>query len=59
MQTVQLASAVPVAEVIPEVEQLPQVDRVEGWTVTSGSLSEQGQLPISRTYPDQGHGRLR
>ena len=56
--TVQLAGAVPVADLIRVVEQLPQAERVEGWTITAASVSEPGQLPISRTYPDQGHGRF-
>lgn len=56
--TVQLEAPAPAADVIRLVEQMPQVRRVEGWTITSASVSEAGQLPISRTYPDQGHGRL-
>jgi putative ABC transport system permease protein len=37
---------------------LPGVERVEGWTVTSAGVSGPGQLPLTRTYPDQGHGRV-
>lgn len=56
--TVQLAGTAPVADLIRVVEQLPQAERVEGWTTASATVSEPGQLPISRTYPDQGHGRF-
>jgi putative ABC transport system permease protein len=55
---VQLASPAPVDEVAPTVERVAQVNRVEAWTVLEGGLAGPGQIPITSTYPDQGHGRL-
>jgi putative ABC transport system permease protein len=56
--TVQLANAASVQALGPVVERAPGVQRVEGWTVATASVAGTGQLPVSRTYPDQGHGRL-
>jgi putative ABC transport system permease protein len=55
---VQLVNPTSVDALAPVVKQAPGVERVEGWTVTAASVSRPGQLPTSRTYPDQGHGRL-
>jgi putative ABC transport system permease protein len=54
---VQLPGSISASALAP-VEAVPGVDRVEGWTITSASVSGPGAIPISRTYPDQGHGRL-
>jgi len=53
---VQLASPTVVDELTTMVEQLPDVNRVEGWTTAAAGVSGPRQIPISRTYPDQGHG---
>jgi putative ABC transport system permease protein len=53
---VQLANSTSVDALAPVVEQVPGVNRVEGWTITSAGISGPGQLPLTRTYPDQGHG---
>jgi putative ABC transport system permease protein len=55
---VQLASPTSVDQVTTRVEQLPDVSRVEGWNVTPTGVAGPGQLPVTRTYPDQGHGRV-
>jgi putative ABC transport system permease protein len=55
---VQLASPTSVDQVTTLVEQLPDVSRVEGWNVTPTGVAGPGQLPVTRTYPDQGHGRV-
>jgi putative ABC transport system permease protein len=55
---VQLASPKSLDELAPVVERVAQVSRVEGWTVTEGGLAGPGEIPITSTYPDQGHGRL-
>lgn len=55
---VQLASPVSTDDLAAVVEQVSGVDRVEGWTSMSVSLAGPGQIPISRSYPDQGHGRV-
>lgn len=55
---VQLASPVPLDEVIPAVEQVTEVSRVEGWNRAQTGISGPGQIPLTRTYPDQGHGSV-
>jgi len=56
--TVRLAGPAPVADLTPLVEEVPQVSRVEGWSVMPAGIAGPGQVPTTRTYPDQGHGRL-
>ena len=53
---VQLERPVAIDAVAPVLAPLPVVERVEGWTITSAGVSGPGQLPLTRTYPDQGHG---
>jgi putative ABC transport system permease protein len=55
---VQLADQASVDALTPVVKQVPGVNRVEGWTLTSAAVAGPGRLPLTRTYPDQGHGRL-
>ncbi len=52
----QLDSSVSTDTLTPLVQRVPGVNRVEGWTMTSAGVSGPGQLPLTRTYPDQGHG---
>ncbi|MDP4501837.1 ABC transporter permease [Nonomuraea turcica] len=40
------------------LEQLPDITRVEAFNRVQISISEQGRLPITNTYPDQGHGSI-
>jgi putative ABC transport system permease protein len=53
---VRLASSISVDDVAAVVEQVPDVDRVEGWTTAATGVAGPGQIPLTRTYPDQGHG---
>jgi putative ABC transport system permease protein len=55
---VRLASSTSVDDLAAVVEQVPDVDGVEGWTSAAASVSGPGQIPVTRTYPDQGHGRV-
>ncbi len=55
---VQLLSPTSMDELAAIVEQLPDVDRVEGLNVAETGVSGPQQIPVSRTYPDQGHGRV-
>jgi putative ABC transport system permease protein len=55
---VQLASPAALDRIAALVERLPDVGRVEGWNVTPTGVAGPGQLPVTRTYPDQGHGRV-
>ena len=40
------------------VEKVPGVSRVEGWNITTTSIQSVGEVNVTRTYPDQGHGSL-
>jgi putative ABC transport system permease protein len=53
---VQLERPIAIDAVAPVLAPLPVLERVEGWTITSAGVSGPGQLPLTRTYPDQGHG---
>ena len=55
---VQLASPAPLDTVVTMAERVPDVGRVEALNVAQTGVAGPGQLPITRTYPDQGHGRI-
>jgi putative ABC transport system permease protein len=40
------------------VSHLPHVTNVEAWTIVPTSIAEPGQVSVTRTYPDQGHGSI-
>lgn len=46
------------AEAIAVVERVPGVHRAEGWNTITTSLRNPGEINVTRTYPDQGHGSL-
>ncbi len=53
---VRLASSASADEVITMVETVLGVSRVEGWNRVQSGVAGPGQVPLTRTYPDQGHG---
>jgi putative ABC transport system permease protein len=53
---VQLARPAQQAAVTGAVEDVAGVSRIEAWNRAQVGVAEPGQLPITRTYPDQGHG---
>jgi putative ABC transport system permease protein len=55
---VQLASPASLDRIATLIGQLPDVSRVEGLNVTQTGVAGPGQLPVTRTYPDQGHARV-
>ncbi|MDQ4102760.1 MAG: ABC transporter permease, partial [Actinomycetota bacterium] len=55
---VQLASPASMDEVTTILEQVPDISRVEGFNVAEAGVAGPGQMPITSTYPDQGHGRV-
>lgn len=55
---VELASPVPADEVTALVQRVPGVSRVEGSHRARSGVAGPGQIPLTRTYPDQGHGRV-
>lgn len=40
------------------VQKVPGVSRVETWNITTTSIQNAGEINVTRTYPDQGHGSL-
>jgi putative ABC transport system permease protein len=55
---VQLAEPASPDELTPLVAGVPQVSRVEGWAAAESAIAGPGGIPVTSTYPDQGHGRL-
>ncbi|MEU4332810.1 ABC transporter permease [Nonomuraea dietziae] len=55
---VQLAAPARQEAIATALRGVPGVARVETWNRVQVSLARQGQLPITRTYPDQGHGSI-
>lgn len=45
-------------QAITVVANLPHVIRVEIWNVERTSVAEAGQVSVTSTYPDQGHGSI-
>ena len=40
------------------VESIPGVSYAEAWTVVSAGIAQPGQISVTHTYPDQGHGSM-
>jgi putative ABC transport system permease protein len=40
------------------VEKVSGVSRVEAWNTVTTSIQNAGEIDVTRTYPDQGHGSL-
>ncbi|MFI0452739.1 FtsX-like permease family protein [Actinomadura sp. 6N118] len=40
------------------VQRLPGVTRIEAWNRAQIGITGPGKLPLTRTYPDQGHGSI-
>jgi len=40
------------------VAQIPGVTNVEAWTIIPTSIAQPGQVSVTSTYPDQGHGSI-
>lgn len=51
----ELASATELTNIVARV---PGVTRVETWTTVSTAIQYPGQVSVTRTYPDQGHGNI-
>jgi putative ABC transport system permease protein len=55
---VRLGSPTSMDELATMVEQVPEVSLVDGLNIVETGVSGPQRIPISRTYPDQGHGRV-
>jgi putative ABC transport system permease protein len=55
---VQLASPATENRIDRIVERVPDVAAIEGFNVAPAGVAGPGEIPVTRTYPDQGHGRV-
>ncbi len=55
---VQLSRPTPVDEVERVLQRLAAVSAMEALNIIPTSVTGLGQIPVTRTYPDQGHGRV-
>ena len=55
---IRLEEAKSSAELLAIVEKIPGVSRVESWNIISTSIQNVGEVDVTRTYPDQGHGSM-
>ncbi|WP_109510291.1 ABC transporter permease [Nocardioides speluncae] len=55
---VQLAVTTTLEEVTELAQGVPGVQSVEALQVLPAGVAGEGEIPITRTYPDQGHGRV-
>lgn len=55
---VQLTSQVAIDRIQAAVAAVPGVSGVEALSVVPAGVAGPGQIPVTRTYPDQGHGRV-
>ncbi|MEO3809191.1 ABC transporter permease [Sphaerisporangium sp. B11E5] len=55
---VNLAAPASPGEALAAVARVPGVQRADAFGVMPTSVAAVGQIPVTRTYPDQGHGRI-
>jgi putative ABC transport system permease protein len=53
---VQLAGPARLDQITSTLAQVPHVSRIDGWSRTQTGVAGPGRIPLTRTYPDQGHG---
>jgi putative ABC transport system permease protein len=46
------------SELTTIVEKVPGVSRVETWNIITTGIQDAGEINVTRTYPDQGHGSM-
>lgn len=55
---IQLADLTAAEQITAITRQIPGVDRVDAFAVVPTGVAVRGRIPVTRTYPDQGHGRV-
>ena len=55
---IRLSEPVSSSELTAIVGKVSGVSRVETWNIISTSIQDAGEINVTRTYPDQGHGSL-
>jgi len=55
---VQLAAPTTADQVESVLDRVANVTRIESFTIAPAGVAGPGQIPVTRTYPDQGHGRV-
>jgi putative ABC transport system permease protein len=55
---IRLGEPASASELTAIVEKVSGVSRVETWNIIATSIQNVGEINVTRTYPDQGHGSL-
>ena len=55
---IRLGAPVPAAKATDILATLPSVTKAEAWNTVSTGVQYPGEISVTRTYPDQGHGSL-
>ena len=55
---IRLDEPTPSSEFTAVVKKVSGVSRVEAWNILTTSIQNVGEISVTRTYPDQGHGAL-
>ena len=55
---IRLDEPTPSSEFTAVVKKVSGVSRVEAWNILTTSIQNVGEINVTRTYPDQGHGSL-
>ena len=55
---IRLSETASSSELTAIVEKLSGVSRVETWNIITTSIQNAGEINVTRTYPDQGHGAM-
>jgi putative ABC transport system permease protein len=55
---IRLAEPVASSELTAIVDKVSGISRVEAWNTITTSIQNAGEVNVTRTYPDQGHGSL-
>ncbi len=53
-----LARPAPVGDITRALTSVPGIDRIDALNVAPAGVAGPGRIPVTRTYPDQGHGRV-
>jgi len=55
---VQLSTPLPLGQARSVLARVPGVQAVNDFSLVPAGLAGPGRIPVTRTYPDQGHGRI-
>ena len=55
---VQLATPATADQIESAAQEVADVTRIEAFNIVPAGVAGPGEIPVTRTYPDQGHGRI-